>query len=224
MKSSRSKIYVAVAVTVIVLVAFVFSDILLNQNNQSFSIDVEISDERRAELESGLMVVEKEIKEWREDSPPLRLYRLQAEYLSSLGRLSKAERVYRQYLQINPLDKVVLINLSGVLMRMDKVREAEEVYRTIINNFETDEADIYAYTQILTRLNPNDRRIINVLEQAVSSGGQTPFLLTMIADWHISQGNCQQAIENLQIIPQIDPESADQIALDISRINENCQK
>ena len=106
---------------------------------------------------------------------------------------------------------------------MERYNEAEAVFRNILTNLDSDENDLRNYIRALELMNPNDIRIIRALENGVQLYGQSPYLMQAIADWYEKQGECQLAIEHLRIIPQLDPEFAEQIEMDIMNLQNRCQ-
>lgn len=203
--------------------------ILIFTNSSStpieYIIDIELSEERRQEIEVRLAETEAEIAEHEvnNEEVPLRLYRYQAEDYRLLGKLSKAEQIYRDYLQKNPLDKVVQNNLGHLLIQMERYNEAEAVFRNILTNLDSDENDLRNYIRTLQLIDINDSRIIRSLENGIQLYGQTPYLMQGLADWYERQGECQLAIDHLKIIPQLDPEFSEQIEMDIQNLQNRCQ-
>lgn len=219
----NKKILLAVITALVILIAALAISLSGSKKSEDITVTVDITDEKRSELESKKAELEQEIKDTKEK----KLYLSLAQVESQLGLLSQSKEHYKKFLQNYPNDQVGLNNYAALLYDMGLYEEAEEAYKGIIG-FRGLSLDLLdKLVRSISAQNADGSRtddLISVLEDSTRELGQIDYIMVKLADIYEAEGQCDLAVEHLEVLR--DSSEGDKAALvekDIENLKERCQ-
>lgn len=157
-------------------------------------IDVEFQPGERELLENRIAVSRNALENMEEPDTDI-LFDI-ARDSSTLGNLADAKEAYEQLLDINPVSRVYWSNYANTLREMKDYQAAEDAYGQYLL-LAPSEAAFSGLYRVIAEQNADgsrDEDIKRLLDGAIDTVGQTPRLISLLAEWHEGQGDCQAAI------------------------------
>lgn len=155
--------------------------------------------------------------------PNLNLYFEVASNANVLGDLALSRDYYEQLLQHNPLNYVGWNNLGNILVQMHDFDGALNSYRQSIEQLPTEEG-YRDYIAVLEREETGDRNdeVLAMLEKGVARLGQNPWFMVKLAEWHLKDGNCEQAFAHYDVAIDLEPDR-EAIQKEYEEAKESCR-
>lgn len=155
--------------------------------------------------------------------PDLELLFALAWDLNATGDLVGAREAYEDFLELNPLHYTAWNNYGNVLQLMGDIDPAEEAYRQALELYQSEEY-FRDYVKLLQD-NANGERdedIKALLEQSVEVLGQTSWNMVELAEWHLTHGDCDSALNHYGVAKALDPDG-ESLSMSIAEANEICK-
>ncbi len=135
------------------------------------------------------------------------LYLQLGNWLYATGDLGLAAEAYRNILSTNPQDVPALQNLGQTLLEMGDVSGAEQVWRLSLTLEPSEDYYIRLANLIAENYPARQAEVQPLLEDAISTLGQTPALLIRLAMWYEAKGDFDQAISHYEVALQLEPDN-----------------
>jgi tetratricopeptide (TPR) repeat protein len=204
---------------------FIVYEMTTGRIDTSHDIEVQLTDELRAQFDQQLADAKAKIDSEKDKDRDWNAYVDAGWAARGLGRFGEAEAYYKAYLEYSPLDRRVLTNYAALLIETKRYKQAEEIYAKLMEeSFEVEDLrDWIEVVKIQNEDGSRDNDIVNTLERAVATFGQTPFLMQTLGDWYEAHGECALAIDHYKVLESIvDPAQRDLVRSDIERIRTSC--
>lgn len=195
---NNKKIIILIAALVILLAGL----LILSGGKKSdsdYTVPVDITEEKRSELEAERANLQSEIRETKDDTLYMDLARVEKQ----LGLYSSAKRNYEEFLKKYPNDQVGNSNYAALLMDMGLFEEAEEVHFGIIEFRGLSLRRLDSLVRTIEAQNEDGSRtddLISILEDASKELGQIDYVMTKLSELYEKKGECDLAIEHLEVL------------------------
>ncbi len=172
-------------------------------------VDRGIPEENRLQFEARILSLQEEISAQETQNIGLELQLGNAYY--TIGELGKAVEQYDKILATHPADAPALENKGQTVLEMGDPNGALELWgRAVASSpFEG------TYLRMADAIEQNfpERRdaLKTLLEDAISTLGQSSVLLTRLGKWYEQEGEIAEAISHYEIAVQLDPDNQELI-------------
>lgn len=173
---------------------------------------------RRMAITRSALDIARENKE----TPDLNLYMVYAFDATLLGDLVLAREIYEEFFEYNAINGAAWSNYARILANMGDYELAANAFAQAII-LEHREADYRSLYEVLTqKFEGKEGEAKELLEEALTYLGQTPWLMMALGDWYHRAGDCMQAIAHYEVAERLLPEN-EQIKRELQNLRSSCQ-
>lgn len=206
-------------------VGFLIYEMIQGRIDTSHDAQVELTDDLRKTYEQRLSDAKAMIESQKDKDRDWQAYWHAGVAAQNLGKYGEAEKYYTAFTKHFPSDHKVLANYANLLGKTGRYKEAEAIYVKLLSESLVEE-DLRDYIDILKVQNTDGSRdadIVAALENAITSFGQTPYIMQTLADWYEAHGQCTLAIDHYKVLMSIvSADRKDQIQSDMDRVQATC--
>jgi tetratricopeptide (TPR) repeat protein len=231
MKLTRTQIIGGiVAVVVVALVVYALAFFMSDAGKYRGLVlhdDTGLTPESQAYFEQQLHTAQSAITaaEAAGDEVDWGLYLTAAWNAAALGDLVMARETYETYLNLNQINPAPWNAYGTVLMRMEDYPAAEDAFKTAAELAPSEEFFRDWVTAVENQA-PNgerDEEVKNILETAVDTVGQSPWVMTELAQWYLRHDDCRKALDHYEVAKDLLPSDNEAILQDIAAAQEQCK-
>ena len=172
--------------------------------------DLRIEEDLRILLEQRLATLRAGMEAYAAEGQEIELdtYAFAAETAWYLGDYGTTREMYEALLDRNAINYVTWNNYGNVLKRMGDTDGALDAYYQALSIMGTEEY-YRDYITLLQETYPErDEELRDMLERAVTEIGQTPWLMTSLAEWYLDHDDCDRALSHYDVALDIAEEFA----------------
>jgi len=121
------------------------------------------------------------------------------------GGRADAKRLYRDVLEVEPLNRDALKGLTDMLYDDDEFAEGAALLRPLYRNGELDEGGTITYGRFLYKSGATEEALA-VFHKLLDTMGEEPRLLRVVSEIEVERGDLQSAVDHLKKLVEIEPE------------------